>query len=163
MKNTAMSLMVKTCVVLVALLGVLICAFWYPFILSLLTVGPVDVVPTPEQELQFYSMLAFHWITSIPCFIILLLIWQIADDIKRDTVFHVKTVRRFRGIVCILFVDLIIFIIGNIASFMIGWNDLALAYLCLAVVGLVIMCGFAIASHYVMKATALKEELEGVV
>ena len=92
MNPRTMSFMVKISTILVAMFGIIICAFWYPFSLSLSITGPVNSPLTFVQKVEFYSQLIFFWIASIPCFVILLYAWRFGSAINRDEVFCVRTV-----------------------------------------------------------------------
>ena len=163
MKKSVMSFVVKCSVIIIALFGVIMCACWYPFSISLTTIGPIDTVPTVAQYVEMYSQLAFYWFVSIPCFIILIFAWKFSNDIKRDDVFNMKTVKRIRHCVVILLADLVVYVIGNLIFMLIGWNDFAILYFIIAIIGLVITCILAVVSHYVSKAAILQEEAEGTI
>ena len=160
MNPRTMSFMVKISTILVAMFGIIICAFWYPFSLSLSITGPVNSPLTFVQKVEFYSQLIFFWIASIPCFVILLYAWRFGNAINRDEVFCIRTVSIINKCIIILFSDLALFVVGNIVFAVLGWNDFALVYFGIAVVGVIIACILAIAAHYLSRAAALQEEVD---
>ena len=112
------------------------------------------------QKVEFYSQLIFFWIASIPCFVILLYAWRFGNAINRDEVFCIRTVSIINKCIIILFSDLALFVVGNIVFAVLGWNDFALVYFGIAVIGVIIACILAIAAHYLSRAAALQEEVD---
>lgn len=159
MKTKFMSFIIKTSVIFLAILGLIICAFWYPFSISITIWGTNVPDQILENNLEFYTQLIFFWIVSIPCFIILFMIWKLGNAIKRDNVFNTQTALLVDRCVKILFIDIIVYTLGNIVFLLLGWNDFAFIYFGIAIVGLVIASVLSVASHYLFKAAALQEEV----
>lgn len=163
MNNNLRSVAIKCSILAITLFGIFMCLCWYPFSISLTSMGTVPSTPTVSQNIEMYTQLIFYWIVSIPCFCILAYAWSISNAIKRDDVFTITTATQVKKIVVILSIDIAIFILGNAIFMMLGWNDFAIVYFIIAVLGVVIACTFAIISHYISQATLFKEENEGTI
>lgn len=163
MKTSKLSVVVKGSIIAFGLCGLVMCLLWYPFSISLSTMGVVAATPTLEQNVQMWTQLLFYWGVSIPCFIVLAIAWRISTAIKKDEVFSSKVAKQIKKCTIILLVDVIIFFIGNIVFMLLGWNDFAFIYFIIAVIGIVVVSVLSVVSHYVTKAAILQEETEGTI
>ena len=164
MYETALSYFAKSAILLAGVCGLAVCVFWYPFSISLTTFGvgvEGGLSATIALNVQFWTQLVFYWLTALPCFSVLFFGWKIATAIKKNTVFTAKTARNFRIAAWILFIDIAVYLLGNIITFALGWNDYALVYFFLVLAGLAIAVILAVAAHFVGRAAALQEEAEG--
>lgn len=160
MTNKYLATVSRCCIVIIALCGLAVCAFWYPFSISLTTVGVVPAQPTLEQNIEFWTQLAFYWLTSAPCFVILLFMWIVTNNILRNKFFSKQTTQIIKNCVLILSIDLAVFFVGNVLFSILQWNDFAILYFIIALIGLALV-GFAVVMyHYVLQAVTLKEEME---
>lgn len=162
MSNKNISLMLKFVIIFIALVGLLICTLWYPFSLSLTAIKFISPV-SQLQKVEFWVQLMFYWLVSIPCFVMLIFYWKIANLIRKDKAFSINVVKKLNTTIKILGIDLVIFFIGNIVFTFLEWNDFALFYFILALLGLCIVCVTCILSHFVKEAALLKEESEGTI
>ena len=164
MYETALSYLAKSAILLAALCGLAVCVLWYPFSISLTTfgVGIEGGLPaTTALNVQFWTQLLFYWLTALPCFCVLVFGWKIATAIEKNTVFTSKTAREFRISAWILFIDIAVYLLGNLITFALGWNDYALIYFFLVLAGTAIAVILAVAAHFVGRAATLQEEAEG--
>ncbi len=159
------SVLMKISILLIALAGVAICAFWYPFSISLTAVGLPSgerVPPTNAENIAFWTQLIFYWAASVPCFAVLLLAWSISNDVKRDEVFSVVTARKLNLAFCILLIDSCAFLVGNIVFTILQWNVFAVVYYLAGALGIALsFCVYAI-KKIVDKARTLKEENDSI-
>ncbi len=163
MKNSTIACLIKVAILVVALGGVYMCAFWYPFSLSLTVVGAPsgEFVPaTGPQKLAFWSQLIFDWILSLPCFAVLLLGWQVSGHIREDNLFAAGTVRKLRLACILLLVASCIFVLGHVAFALLSWNPFALLYCFIGVMGMLLAFGLYVLAKFISKAQLLKEENE---
>ncbi|MDR3344931.1 MAG: DUF2975 domain-containing protein, partial [Oscillospiraceae bacterium] len=65
----------------------------------------------------YWPWLSFIWLTAVPCFAILVLIWRVSGAVRRDEVFTVKTAKLIKAGAVILFADVGFFFAGNIVLF----------------------------------------------
>ncbi len=163
MNTVKLSILVKCSIVALGLCGICICVFWYPFSISLSTMGVVPTKLSLSQNIEFWTQLTFYWAVSIPCFIILIFAWKITESIKKDEAFSYGVVNLIKKSSTLLLIDIVIFLIGNIAFLALRWNAFALCYFIIAVIGLVVASILLVLSHFVTKAIELKEETEGLI
>ena len=162
MKNLVFSIIIRYAVIILAIFGFIMCAFWYPLSISLTTRGlSVDYSPITQAEIiQFWSQLIFYWISSLPCFFILVLWWIIAGKAKTGAIFTPTTAKIFKLCSIILVIDLSFFFIGNQIFAMLGWNDFLLLYLIIFWVGTAVASLLTVVAHYTRLAATLQEEME---
>lgn len=163
MKTSLFSFIAKTAIIIAAACGLLMCTLWYPFSISLTTMGPVAASPTAAQTTEMWVQLIFYWGVSLPCFAILAIAWKVSSAIKRDELFSYNVAKRIKICAVILFADLAAFIAGNIIFMALGWNDFAIVYFVIAAVGAAVACLFLIAAHYIYSAANLQQETEGMI
>ena len=158
MKNKATLLIFRIGIILFALVGIVLCAFYYPFIIGVTSRTTLPDM-TDSVNVEFYAQLIFYWLASLPCFAILVIAWHISSSIKSNDMFSLKNVRLLKLSATILLADLCAFLIGNLFFFFLGYNDFAVVYFLISVIGLAIAALLFVASHYVEKATAMKTEV----
>lgn len=157
MKKFTLSLILKIYIIIFALCGLYMCAYIYPENISVSQA--IKLITTPQSHI----LLGFYWLTSIPCFVILIFAWKIANAVKKETVFTAKTARSIKICTIILSIDLAVYIVGNVAFLGLSWHPLAFNYLLIAMLGVAFASVAAVLSYYTFKAAALKEETEGVI
>ena len=155
MSKKSLYYLVKSAIIIVALCGVCICSCLYPFLASL---NGLD----KGSEAVMWSQLIFYWLTSIPCFIILGVAWKIASSIKTELFTH-KNAKHLKNSAILLFVDSIVFFIGNFVFMLIGYNPFAIAFFMLVIIALIASLALAVVGHYVTRATTIREENESYV
>lgn len=163
MNTVKLSLVVKGAIIALGVCGLFMCIVWYPFSISLSTMGVVSAKPSLSQSVELWTQLAFYWAVSVPCFIVLIFAWKITGAIKNDEVFSYKVVNIIKKSATLLVIDIVVFLIGNIVFLALGWNDFAICYFIIAVIGLVVVSILFVLSHFVIKAIELKEETEGLI
>lgn len=155
MSKKSLYYLVKSAIIIVALCGLCICGCLYPFLVSL---NGLD----RGSEAVMWSQLIFYWLTSIPCFIILGIAWNIASSIKAELFTH-RNAKLLKNSAIILFVDSIVFFIGNFVFMLIGYNPFAIAFFMLVIIALIASLALAVVGHYVTRATTIREENESYV
>ena len=160
MKNSLIALFVRLIIIFIAACGLAICVFWYPFSISLSVMGLADSVPTFEQNIEMWTQLIFYYLVSLPCFIILFLAWLITCSIKKGAFFSKKNVKIIKLSALILFIDLMVFLIGNVVFLILGWNYFALFYFRLFVIGLGLTILIMFFEKYLKKSVKMQENGE---
>ena len=160
MKNSLIALFVRLIIIFIAACGLAICVFWYPFSISLSVMGLADSVPTFEQNIEMWTQLIFYYLVSLPCFIILFLAWLITCSMKKGAFFSGKNIKIIKLSALILFVDLMVFLIGNVVFLILGWNDFALIYFILFVIGLGLTILIMFFENYLKKSVKMQENRE---
>ena len=163
MEINKITLLFRVSLIIVAVFGILICALWYPFTISLTSFGIVDYSPTVEQVTRFWVTLSFYWVVSVPCFVVLFILWKISIYLKKNDFFTNNVVVLMKRIVFILLIDLFIFLIGNVVFLLLKWNDFAIIYFMITVLGLVVICFLYVGIIIIKKGIELKEDLEGTI
>lgn len=163
MDSTKINIVLRISIIIIALCGVAMCAFWYPFSVSLTTIGTVNATPTLEQNIKIWAQLSFYWITSIPCFFVLVLMWFITIIFKKEGFFSGRVIKIARIEILTLLVDLAIFLIGNIVFVILGWNNFAIIYFLITVIGLVVVGLLCLFINIIKKGIQMQEEIEGTI
>lgn len=163
MTSKSLFFWVRCSIVIVALCGLTVCAFWYPFSISLSVMGVVDAVPTVAQNVQMWTQLVFYWLVSLPCFVILVLAWLMTNLMKKEKFFNEKNIKLANISAIILFADLAAFLIGNVVFLILGWNDYAIIYFMLFAIGLGVALLIKVFEQYMKKAVQMQEETEGLI
>lgn len=158
MKSSLIAVLVRVVIILFAVCGVVVCAFWYPFSISLSVMGIVDAVPTIAQNVQMWTQISFYWLVSLPCFAILVLVWMMTNSIKKEAFFNCRNIKLTKISAVILFADLAVFLIGNVVFLILGWNDFAIIYFTLFAIGLGVAILFKVFEQYLKKVVKMKEE-----
>ncbi|MCH5204313.1 MAG: DUF2975 domain-containing protein [Oscillospiraceae bacterium] len=166
MKTNITILLIRVFLVFVFFVGILICAWWYPFSLTI-TTG--FFVPDLEENdisfnmyTEFYSQLAFYWSVSIPCFVVVMLGFRGTVIAKKEGAFSIRSAKTLFKMALILFIASVVFLIGNVIFMMLKWNVFAILYFIVGGMGLVIS-GVLYAGHkYLVNASQLKEENDSI-
>lgn len=150
-------------IIAIGLCGLSICAFWYPYSISLTTMGVINATPTAEQSIRIWIQLVFYWIVSVPCFLILFFAWKISSALDKEELFSNKIVDLIKLKIVILLIDLLVFLIGNIIFVFLKWNDFAIIYFMITVIGLVVVGLLWVALYVLKKGIEMQEEIEGTI
>ena len=167
MNDKKISWMLRSAIILVGIFGVAICAFWWPFSASMTTFGINTIIDmdrvTGAQLAEFWVQFAFYQVVSLPCFAILVLAWLVTNRIFKGQFFELGTAKLIRTASLILYIDLLIFFIGNLVFMFLKWNDFAIIYYFLGAIGVAVALCMSVIAYYVKKSAELKEETEGIV
>ncbi|MDR1094033.1 MAG: DUF2975 domain-containing protein [Clostridiales bacterium] len=155
MSSKSLCFWVRCAIGMIAVCGLCVCAAWYPLGTSFSALVASD--------LAAWCMLAFFWLTSLPCFFILVLSWKISAAIKTGDFFTARVAKLIKSSALILFIDLGAFFIGNLVFALLQVNVWALAYFFLTIAGLVTAIFMSVLSHYVAKAAELRDLNEGTI
>jgi hypothetical protein len=151
---------IKVTILIIACCGLCICVFIYPIFFHFFSIGK------SVSDYYLWALLIFFWMVSIPCFIILVFIWKIANFIKTGSVFTHQVAKIAKLCSLILFGDIALFFTGNIIFFLIEpyyYSIFAFISIFLILTGLTLALFAAILSHYINKAAMLQEECEGTI
>lgn len=166
MNEKKIAWLLRIAIICIGLFGIAVCAFWWPFSISLtsevgLAYDKADV--TVAETVEFWVQFIFYEAVSIPCFVILIIAWLVTIRISRGKFLDLNTCRLINIAAKILYIDLIIFLIGNVIFRILEWNVYAVVYYLLAAVGLAMAICMTAVSYYVRKSAQLKEETEGLI
>lgn len=152
MEKTSLSL--KITVITTGLLGAVF------YLWALPSVGKFIAELSPEFAGAYYPWLVLFWITAIPCYAALVLLWKVIKSIDTDELFRKVNAYRFRMVARLAFADVIVFMAANVLFLLLNFNHpsilIASAFVC--VVGVAFgICMKAMAGFF-DKAADLQEE-----
>ena len=153
MTTKKLSVLLKGGIIVFGVCGILICVLWYPYSIGL----------TAKNSVEKWTQIAFYWLVSIPCFAVLWYAWKLADAVKKDEVFTKRVANLVKCSMQILFIDICVFLVGNIVFACLGWNELMFVYIGLGAIGLVETSVLLVIAHYIEQAAILREEMEGTI
>ncbi len=99
----------------------------------------------------------------MPCFALLVFAWLVTNRIHNGQFFALSTARLINVAALILYIDLGVFLIGNLVFMFLEWNTFAIIYYFLAAIGFAVAICMSIIAYFVKKSADLKEETEGIV
>jgi hypothetical protein len=141
----------RIAILIFALVGLAFCAYWAPFsILKQYAVAP-------------WLEICFYWLTSLPCFVILILAWDVTNHFSSGNFFDKQVAKDILISAWLLGVDSLLFIGGNIAVYFLKPNGYEFLYGVLGVAGACLSILFLAISRYVKAAALIKEENEAIV
>ncbi len=165
MNDKKVAWLLRTAIIIVGLFGLTVCAFWWPFSISLSVIG-IDTglnAMTQQQMVEFWLQFAFYQAVSLPCFALLVFAWLVTNRIHNGQFFALSTARLINVAALILYIDLGVFLIGNLVFMFLEWNTFAIIYYFLAAIGFAVAICMSIIAYFVKKSADLKEETEGIV
>ncbi|MBQ0091886.1 MAG: DUF2975 domain-containing protein [Clostridiales bacterium] len=168
MKNKTLITLSQISIAFLFFVGICICLFWYPLSISFSTLRFVSgessssVLVDQIQTIAFWSQLIFAWIASVPCFVALVLGFRATIYAKGDEFFSKKNAKIFKIISVMLFIDSVLFIIGNIVFMFLKWNPFALIYYVIGALGIIFALASCFTYRYLEKAASLKEENDSI-
>ncbi|MBQ3379141.1 MAG: DUF2975 domain-containing protein [Clostridia bacterium] len=156
MGQRTLSVLLKVIICLIGVCGLVIYLAVIPMY------GNMLVDKYPEYAGAYQPWIIFIWLTAIPCYIDMFLVWRIADNIGRDKSFSRKNAAYLKWISFITAADSLVFFAVNIIFVMAGISHpgVALASLIVVFFGVAVCVISAALSHLVMKAALLQEENE---
>lgn len=152
MSNSKLAILLKVSIALIAVLGIIICALWYPYSVSL------------TQTTGFWTQLIFYWLTSIPCFSILVICWKIVGDFNsHKTVFVTDVSMKCILISKLLIIDIIVYLFGNVVFLIFDANTFFILYAGTALIGLIMAFVMYCIARFVKEGVDHRENSEGLI
>lgn len=88
----------------------------------------------PELKSWLYPWLMFIWVTSIPCFCVLIFLWKIIKNINSGKMFSLENIKYLRYNSRFAAIDAVLFFAGNIMFLFLNMSHPAVLLLSLFVV-----------------------------
>ena len=109
---------------------------------------------------QVLCWLIFLWITSVPCYTVLVFAWKIAANIGRDRSFSTDNARYLKSISILAAADSFFFFAGNVVYLLLDSSYIAVALLsCIvAFIGIAVSVASSALSRLVLKAAELQDQ-----
>ena len=154
MKLKTLSIWIKAVLLGFAVCGVGILGFAVP------SIGQSLAAAYPEFASAYIPWTVFLWIAAAPCFVVLVLGWQIASNIARDDAFSSVNAKLLRIIAILSAIDAVYFFIGNIVLWLLNMNHPGLVMMSLVVVflGVAICVASFSLSHLTSRAADIEDE-----
>ncbi len=130
------------------------------FVFLVPLIGQDLVEKYPEYSYCYYPWLVFLWISAIPCCVMVVFGWRIADNIGNDKSFSMDNAVMLKYISVLSAGDAGFFFMMNMIYVLINLSHpgVALASLLVVFVGVAISVAAAALSHLVRKAADLQEQ-----
>ena len=124
------------------------------------SVGQDIVSANPALEPAYLPCLIFFWVTTIPVYAFIVLVWLIAVEIGRDNSFCMKNALRLRTCSLLAAADTLYYIIGGVVLLSMNLLHIGIAIIGLGVcaVGAAISVLCAALSHLTRKAADMRSE-----
>ncbi len=152
MEKTSLSL--KITVIATGLLGAVF------YLWALPSVGKFIAEVSPEFAGAYYPWLILFWVTALPCYTALFLLWKVIKSIDTDELFRKVNADRFALVAKLAYTDAAVFMAANIMFLFFNFNHpsilIASAFVCIVGVAFGI-CMKALAGFF-DKAADLQEE-----
>jgi len=159
MSSKTLCNLVRAAVIAVIICGIAACGYILP------SWGASIAKDNPEFANCYLPWLIFLWVSAVPCFAILVLVWKVSTSIKREQVFTIQTARMVKIGAVLLFYDMGFFFIGNILLLLLNMSHPGILLLSffVDVFGLSLAVLAAVLSRYLTKAAVLQEEADNTI
>lgn len=154
MKRETISKLLKIMIVGMGICGFIIYLLLFP------AISREIVNRYPEFSKCFLSWLVFIWITAIPCYMVLGLMWKITTSVRWGNIFTFINGKRMKKIFFWTVSDTTFFLLGNILLLLLNRSHLSVFILSMGI----IFIGYSIAvisiafAEFLNGAAALQEE-----
>ena len=114
----------------------------------------------PEFAAWHWPWMIFLWLTAIPCYAALAMVWKIADNIGRDRSFSAENARLLQRVAWLAAGDTAYFFLGNVVLLFLNMNHpgILLISLLICFAGVAVTVAAVCLSHLVYKAADLQEQ-----
>ncbi|MBQ8231263.1 MAG: DUF2975 domain-containing protein [Lachnospiraceae bacterium] len=155
MKQTALSRWLKFIIIGVGICGLIV----YGIVIPMLG-QTIAAYEKGAFDYCYWPWLGFIWITGIPCYIVLVLAWKIANNIGADKSFSLSNAKFLKWISMLAIGDAAFFFAGNIVYLFLNMNHPGIVLFSLIIVfaGVAVAVASAALSNLVLKAEVLQEQ-----
>lgn len=153
MNQAQLAQWLKFLTIIVGIIGLLVAFLFLPMI------GQGVEESYPEFGFYHWPYLIWAWVTLIPCFAALCFFWKMCDEISKNNSFCHENAKRLQTISRLFLMDTIQFFAVSIVFLLLNMMHFGvlLVTLFLDVAGVSLSMIFAVLSHWVEKASELKE------
>jgi hypothetical protein len=159
MSSKTLCNLIRAAVIAVALCAAVVCCAILP------AVGNSFRDSYADFAHAYLPWLIFLWVTALPVFAVLGLVWKASAAVGHDSVFTVGTARLVKYGAIFILADTIFFCAGNMVLLLLGMNHpaIVLASFFIGVLGMALAAIAAVLARYLTKAAALQEEVDGTI
>ena len=154
LKQKELSVWLRVILVVVALCVLFLALVFVP------SVGQDIVSANPALEPAYLPCLIFFWLTTVPVYVFLALVWRIALEIRRDNSFCHKNAARLKTCSLLALLDTVLYMIAGLvlAFFHLLHISLIVGGVILCAVGAAVSVCCAALSHLTRKAADMQSE-----
>ena len=148
------SLSLKITIIVTGMLGIAFFFWVVPFI------GSYIKDAFPEFSNAYIPWLILFWVLAVPCYITLVLLWQVVRTIDTGELFRHKNAERFKTISSLVFADVALFFFVNIIFLCLNINhpSIVLASAFISIIGVAFGISMRAISGFFEKAAVLQDE-----
>lgn len=130
------------------------------YVYAVPVIGKTLAIRYPEFAHCYYPWLIFISLTAIPCYIVLVELWNLSTIVGNDAVFQPGTATIFKRISILAGIDITFFFIMNVAFILIGMSHptILIASIVVTIIGAAFSFCANVASEYIGQAAKLQEE-----
>ena len=161
MKPKNFSIMMKAVIIMIAVFGALFYFLFVPMMAKEMQYYANDIVNDITYcNRLYYAWLILIWLTSVPCYAVLVFAWKMANSVKNDTQFSHKNSGRLSKIALLAFIDGAFFFLMNIIYLFANLNHpgILIASFLVFLVAIAFAATAKVLAGMVDKAAVLQEE-----
>lgn len=154
MKQKELAKWLKLIVIIIALVGIIVFSKLIPDMAY--SIGATD----PEYGFLYYPVLIYVWISAIPFYYALFLVWKMCDDIQDNQSYSVNNIKRLKRISQLSLLEAIYYGLFPVFLGLFGAGHPGLLVIVVAIILICLAFSIvaAILSHLASKAHELEEE-----
>lgn len=154
MNQSNLSKWLKFITIAVGIIGAIV------FFILLPMIGKDTVKLNPEYTSFYWPWLIFIWVMAVPCYLVLVLFWDICNQIKKNESFSERNIMNLIWISRLAIFDTILCFAGNVVFLVLNMSHPGVLIIFLFVVfsGVAIAIISAALSHLVKKAYMIQDE-----
>lgn len=154
MNQSSLTKWLKLIILVVGVCGSLVYVWVIP------SLGQTMAANNPEFAYCYWPWLIVIWITAVPCYVVLVFAWKIAENIRKNCSFSIQNAKLLKGIAVLVAADTGFFFAINIVYLFLNMNHpgIVLMSLGVLVIGIAISAVSATLSHFVREAADLQEQ-----
>jgi hypothetical protein len=148
------SLPLKITIIVIGVLGLAFFFWAVPVIGNWIKDG------NPEFSNAYIPWLILFWITAVPCYITLVILWLVVSSIDKGELFRHKNAKHFKTISLLVFIDVAVFFCTNIVFLFMDINhpSIVLASAFISLIGVAFGICMTALSEFFEKAAILQDE-----
>ena len=162
MSSRTLSTLIRIAVIFMGLCGIAICAYFLPS-----AAGGGSIINPDSMDYEKFRRaipwLIFLWVTALPWFAILGLVWKVAGAVEKEQVFTFKVAKWVKAAAILIFIDCAVFFAVSAVFAVLQMSEPPIAMMAIMATMFGVSIGIAVAtlSRYLTKAAVLQKENEG--
>jgi len=130
------------------------------FLWAIPMIGQMITEAFPEFTHAYWPWLLLFWVTAIPCYLALILLWKIAKSVDTEDLFAVANSKRLRQVSLLAIIDCVIFGGGNLIFLFLNINhpSVLIASAFAIFIGIAFSSCMRVMAHIFMRGEMLQDE-----